>query len=660
MRFSLPLRKRAKTRKKQLNKIGAYSAIFIAMLIMPALLVIGVEYIQRGTLHAAMDWMNHNHPLFYFNYMINLCLALLIYCILGSLTVSLGVTSFLLFTISLISYFKMKMIGEPFVPWDVLLKKESMNISQYISSSDAKIKIAMLAAIVLGLFLLRIVVPRLSIPWKSRIVLGLLSMFMIYSVAFKTSLGDHIETRLNVSEIAWDQQQNYTDNGLSAAFTMNVKNAVVRKPLGYDKPAIQAVAQDIVRTAAQQPVGEDPLKGKKPNVIFVMNEAFWDPTLLPGVTFSEDPIPTVHRLQKESTSGYLLSPQFGGGTSNVEFEVLTGYSMSFLPGGSIPYQQYINKPTPTLASFFEGQGYKSMGIHPYEGWFWDRKNVYEKFGFESFKYKELFTNPEVNGFFISDAEVTRSIIDEVDNTQKPMFIYAVTMQNHGPYDTPRYPSNPIKAAGNLTVEAKNVLETYTHGAHDADKALSDLIAHYEKSNEPTVVIFYGDHLPMLGPDYDVYKQTGFVHSGNPADWSLEELKKIHSVPFVMWSNFNLPKQTIPTLSNSFLGGNVLDALHLEKPAQFAVSDQLSQKLPGMLSNLYVDSNQNLSSTVPDEMKQQVSQYRDVQYDLLFGKKFLADFIDSDFLNRGSLPNFNEEFIKKEATAVNKASPQPPS
>jgi hypothetical protein len=128
----------------------------------------------------------------------------------------------------------------------------------------------------------------------------------------------------------------------------------------------------------------------------------------------------------------------------------------------------------------------------------------------------------------------------------------------------------------------------------------------------------------------------------------------------MWSNFNLPKQTIPTLSNSFLGGNVLDALHLEKPAQFAVSDQLSQKLPGMLSNLYVDSNQNLSSTVPDEMKQQVSQYRDVQYDLMFGKKFLADFIDSDFLNRSSLPNFNEEFIKKEAAAANKASPQPPS
>src|SRR6476620_5827678 len=121
MRFSLPLLKRKKTRRKQINRFSAYSAILIVMLIMPALLVIAVEYIQRGSLQATMEWVKHNHSLFYFNYTINLCLALLIYCIVGSLTLSLGVTSTLLFTISLISYFKSKMIGEPFVPWDVLL-----------------------------------------------------------------------------------------------------------------------------------------------------------------------------------------------------------------------------------------------------------------------------------------------------------------------------------------------------------------------------------------------------------------------------------------------------------------------------------------------------------------------------------------------------------
>jgi phosphoglycerol transferase MdoB-like AlkP superfamily enzyme len=659
MGLFLPRRKHGTTGKSKMN-IRTRSSILIALLVLPALFVIGVELIQRGSFLETMSWMKLHPNLFYFNYIINLFVFLFLYCLIGSLAISMGFTALVLFMIALISYFKVKMIGEPFFPWDLLLKKESMNIAPYITGTAALVKLALIAIVVLGIFSLRFVIPRLSLSWKGRIVLGLLSLFVLYSVALKTPLGNHLATRMSVSEVPWDQQQNYADNGVTAAFTLNVKNAIVPKPEGYDKPAIEAVAQNIVSLATKKSSSTDPLGGKKPNVIFVMNEAFWDPTMLPNVTYSEDPVPTLHRLQKESTSGYLLSPQYGGGTSNVEFEVLTGYSMSFLPGGSVPYQQYIRKSTPTLASYFEGQGYKSMGIHPYEGWFWDRINVYEKFGFESFKYKDHFKNPEVKGFFISDAEVTRSIIEEVDNTQKPMFIYAITMQNHGPYDSVRYSSNPIQANGKLTKNAKNILETYTHGARDADQALKDLIDHYEKSDEPTIVVFYGDHLPMLGLDYDVYKQGGLVHTGNSAEWSLEELKKIHSVPFVMWSNFDMPKQTIPTLSYSFLGAHVLDALHMDKPAQFAVNNQLSQKLPGMLSNLYVDSNQKLYPTVPDNLKLQVDEYRDVQYDLLFGKKFLADYMDRDFLTKSTVPNFNSQFDKQEAEGANKSTPHPPS
>ncbi len=183
---------------------------------------------------------------------------------------------------------------------------------------------------------------------------------------------------------------------------------------------------------------------QKPNVIFIMNEAFWDPTLLKNVKFSEDPLPTVHRLQKEMTSGFLLSPQFGGGTSNVEFEILSGQSMSFMPAGSVPYQQYISRPLPSLASYFKSQGYASTAIHSYERWFWNRENVYRYMGFDEFISKEGFDNPVNKGAFIADDEVSRRIIQEVEENEEPTFIYAVTMQNHGPYDDNRYGDNPIK------------------------------------------------------------------------------------------------------------------------------------------------------------------------------------------------------------------------
>ncbi len=375
-----------------------------------------------------------------------------------------------------------------------------------------------------------------------------------------------------------------------------------------------------------------------------MNEAFWDPTLLTNVTYSEDPVPTVHKLQQDSTSGYLLSPQFGGGTSNVEFEVLTGNSMSALPSGSVPYQQYINKPLPSLASYFEDNGYKSLGIHSYEGWFWNRESVYKQLGFEGFMSKQYFQNPEYKGIFISDDEVSRNIIKEVDGMERPMFIYAVTMQNHGPYDTPRYDSNPIQATGNLTASAQSTLETYTHGAHDADQSLKMLIDHFKDSEEPTVIVFYGDHLPMLGLSYDVYKQAGFIHTDNEAEWTLEETKKMHSVPFVVWSNVSLPKQNIPTLSDSFLGSFMLNLMNMDKPASFAFNYELSQKIPGLLRNLVVDSDQGLYQKVPDAVKQDVEKYKELQYDSMFGQKYLANYVDHDYLTKAALPNYNEEFV----------------
>jgi hypothetical protein len=317
--------------------------------------------------------------------------------------------------------------------------------------------------------------------------------------------------------------------------------------------------------------------------------------------------------------------------------------MSLLPGGTIPYQQFIRKPLPSLASYFENQGYKSMAIHSYEGWFWNRQNVYKQMGFESFMSKQYFVNPEYKGDFISDDEVSRQIIQEVDQTDRPRFIYAVTMQNHGPYDNMRYGENPIKVEGNLTDSARSILETYTQGARDADQSLQLLIDHYEQSDEPTLIVFYGDHLPMLGYDYDVYEQAGFVHTGKSEDWSLEEIQKMHSVPMVMWSNFSIPKESIPVLSPSFLGAYVLDMLNMEKPASFAFNYELSRKVPGLHANLVIDADQLMYESVPESLLQDIEQYRELQYDQLFGNQYMAKFVDHEYLTKGALPNYNAQF-----------------
>ncbi|XOK60625.1 LTA synthase family protein [Paenibacillus elgii] len=613
-----------KSSRSKLARMGWNSFIVAAMIGIPLLLVFGMELIGRGTVHETWTWLTANWKLFELNALIVFLVFVLIYCIIGSLVLSVGISALLLSIVSLISYFKVKLIGEPFFPWDIFLNKESMNILPLVTTRTALVRIGLVFAIVAVIFLFRLWVPRLSLRPVTRVVFGALCIFALYSFGVRAPWVGTLLDRAGVNEIVWNQQENYGTNGLSLAFTMNVKNTIVPKPPGYSEPTMASLAEslnDMVGTSTANAAS-----GVKPNVIFIMNEAFWDPTLLPNVTFSEDPVPTVHRLQQESTSGYLLSPQFGGGTSNVEFEVLTGQSMSFLPAGSVPYQQYISKPIPSMASYFKGLGYKSAAIHSYEGWFWNRENVYKHMGFDSFLSKDGFQNPEYRGDFIADDEVSKSIIKEVESNDNPTFIYAVTMQNHGPYDDHRYGSdNPVKVQGSLDDTARDTLETYVHGARDADRSLQLLIDHFEKSGEPTVVVFYGDHLPMLGYDYDVYVQSGFIPTAKSDQWSLEELKKMHSVPFVMWSNFDMAKEQVPVLSNSFLSAYVLDRLQMEKPAALAYNAELSKKIPGLLRNLVIDSDGQMHASVPASAAADVEKYRELQYDEMFGKQYLAKY-----------------------------------
>lgn len=603
--------------------------VLLACIVVPVLLVFGMEWIGRGSITGTMSWVIANPKLLLLNAIIQLFVFLIVYALLGSLFPAIGLTTAIVSLAALINFFKTKLIGQPFFPWDVFLKKESMNIAPLVAGPAALKRIALITVIVLFIVMLRFVLPRFGIHPFSRLAIGLLALFALYSVGIRSPWAEQLLNKAGVYEVAWNQPQNYADNGIALAFTMNVKNSVVSKPSGYGEASISTLAQSLSEQESQMLQQnwdvKDELNGRKPNVIFIMNEAFWDPTLLTNVSFSSDPVPTVHRLQQESTSGYLLSPQFGGGTSNVEYEVLTGQSMSFLPAGSVPYQQYINKPVPSLASYFKNQGYASMGLHTYEGWFWNRQNVYKQLGFDSFKSQEQFDNPEYKGAYISDAEMSRNIVTAVEDSDDPAFIYAVTMQNHGPYDTLRYEENSIQVQGDLTPAAKQTLETYSQGAYDADQSLQMLIDHFEQSDEPTIIVFFGDHLPMLGYDYDVYKQAGFIQSSDSTKWSLDELKSMHSVPFVTWSNFAMPSQTVPVLSDSFLGSFVLDALHLEKPAQFALNSGLSTSIPGLLSNLVVDAAGNLYSAVPDAVKPTIEQYRELQYDQLFGQQYVAKY-----------------------------------
>ena len=396
---------------------------------------------------------------------------------------------------------------------------------------------------------------------------------------------------------------NYDENGMMLGFILNAEYLKVPVPSNYQESSIKQIIAATKATYTTDP-------NFKPNIIFVMSEAFWDPTLMKNVSFSQDPIPFFHSLQKSQTSGLMLSPVYGGGTANTEFEALTGFSTQFLPCGVIPYAQYVNRPIEALPTILQRQGYTTTAIHTYDNWFYNRNNVYKDFGFDKFVSKEFFNNPEIKGQYIRDTELSRKILDVVNATNQPNFIYAISMQNHGPYSNAENPQNTIKVRdSNLSQVSLALLDNYSNSISDVDQALKQLIEGLNQSKQPTEVIFYGDHLPMLGDNYSVYNEAGFIKGDN----SSQDYLNLHSVPFVTWNNFSTTKQNL-RLSANFMG-------------TFAL--QLAQKSGSPMTDFLANLMQNGSDVIinQDSLTQEkitpteVDQYKQLQYDLLLGNEY---------------------------------------
>ncbi|WP_244616120.1 LTA synthase family protein [Rhizobium sp. RU20A] len=418
-----------------------------------------------------------------------------------------------------------------------------------------------------------------------------------------------LRDRLNIIPIMWDQTENYRHNGFTMAFALNLPMANVSAPAGYMGDAINAIEAPIVPAGTTH-------RGK-PDVIVVMSESLFDPTRLPNVTFSADPMPTMRAMQ----SGNVMSPEFGGMTANVEFEALTGFSNAFLPYGSIPYQQYIRDPIPSMATFFKGEGYVSRAIHPFQSWFWNRSAVYKAFGFDTFRSEEKLPAMTKRGIFTSDEALTKEIIRQADQMEDPFFFFTVTLQGHGPYEPNRYAENTIKVEGDLPAADRQVLETYTQGVKEADDSLKLLMDWAKDRDRETIIVLFGDHLPPLNT---VYTSTGFMPGVTAArKGPLDEMKRTHETPLIVWSSKTGPVRDLGTVSPAFISYQTLKAGGFEHPYYTGFLGRVFDEHRIVDRFMLVNETDEVvadwarQKVIPDTVRD----YRFLQHDMMFGKRY---------------------------------------
>ncbi|MCM1289039.1 MAG: LTA synthase family protein [Clostridium sp.] len=306
----------------------------------------------------------------------------------------------------------------------------------------------------------------------------------------------------------------YKDYGFAYCFTNSIIDNGISKPDTYTEEHIKEIKSELDKdkTTGHQ---------KKPNIIVIQLESFFDPNDVAGLTMSENPLPTFTKLKEKYPSGYFTVPALGAGTANTEFEVLTGIKSSYFGAGEYPYKTTVNEvPVEGLCSLLKKQGYGTYAIHNNKSSFYDRRNVYNMMGFDAFISLEYMYDVDYTSTgWAKDATLVDDIMKCLKDTDGQDFVYTISVQGHG-----RYPSEENTCTDHIQVQYDNVemeqpIHYYVNQIYEMDLMIENLIQELDAYGEEYVLVLYGDHLPSLElteeqlPDSTLF-QTEYVMVNN--------------------------------------------------------------------------------------------------------------------------------------------------
>jgi hypothetical protein len=258
-----------------------------------------------------------------------------------------------------------------------------------------------------------------------------------------------------------------------------------------------------------------------PHLVAVQLESFFDArTLYSGIR--TDVLAAFDAIQAESARyGALTVPAWGGNTARTEFAFLTGVQEEHLGVHRFsPYRAVARGlHVFSLAMFLKSLGYRTIGIHPYWARFYFRDRVFRQFGFDEFLDLRSFAGGRRYGPYVADSEVGGKIVHVLREAIRPTFVFAVTMESHGPLHLERvHPSDIEEFYAMPPPSGCDELTIYLRHLRNTDGMLRSLHAAFLNLDTPVELCCFGDHVPIMPNVYDIL--------GTPDG----------NVPYLMWSN----------------------------------------------------------------------------------------------------------------------------
>lgn len=476
-----------------------------------------IEAISRHSLWKAVDFMKERPLVFLYNAFLIFTTTLIVYLfrrrvfwrtILFIFWMGLGIINGVLLSNRV----------TPFTGPDLHLITDAFQIAdRYLSPFFFVVVVIVAVLAVIGLIILFFKGPRYQGKMRYKLNIPLIAVG-IAAFAGTTKLALEKRVLLNYfGNIAFA----YEDYGYPYCLATTVFNTGIGLPRDYSEEAVE----NIVKSEESLPeTGE-----KRPNILFLQLESFFDPELVEYLNISEDPIPNFRKLMQEYSSGCFKVPSVGAGTANTEFESITGMSMRYFGPGEYPYKSILKETTCESAAYvLKSLGYGTHAIHNNEANFYGRKNVFANLGFDSFTSEEYMseqddTNPND---WVRDHNLTKYILQAMESTEGPDYVYTISVQGHGDYPEEPVLENPKITVSGASSQAENYKwEYYCNQIYEMDQFIKELTDELSKLDEDVVLVMYGDHLPTMGLTVTDVKN-----------------KYLFQTEYVIWDNMGLEKQ----------------------------------------------------------------------------------------------------------------------
>ena len=460
-------------------------------------------------------------------------------------------------------------------------------------------------------------------------------------------------SKIGYSPTLWNVQQDAETNGALTTFLSLTRVKAMEDEPEYSQAAMQQIknryaqAADEINAQRSQNLTDN-------TVVMILSESFSDPNRVPNVHFGADPMPNIRALGQTTTSGLMLSPGYGGGTANIEFQQMTGLNMANFSDTLLsPYQQLV-ATRPKFYSFNQmwnehcGDEYStscSIGYHPFKQFFYLRGVNYKKFGFShlytldsdpKIAHGEAYVGPNGTKTEVSDEEAYKNVVEEIrTNTEqnKPsQYIQLITMQNHAPYPDLYGSENEFHGVNETpdTVPERGIIATYAKNVQRTDEATANFLNELDGIDKPITVVFYGDHLPGIYTTANADKNNALT---------------LHETNYFIWSNrasashdVKLPESDAAYTSSNYFMTQAAEHMNARISPYLALLDELHAEVPAMSRSVnagvwsakgeptLLDDNGEVidTNTLSSKAKQLLADYKMVQYDMSVGKNYLMD------------------------------------